>query len=135
MSSSGVGLCLAACSLNVPEGRRQHIVENIMRTVLLDKNGQKRPEVSVLNTFSDQDYNRSVITVAASVDKLGLVGNLVMHVPVCFSLECSVFLSGDAELPEKQSLAQRRKQLGGCTKRDFCTLEPDLGAVPAEDVS
>ncbi|KAI5281474.1 Formiminotransferase N-Terminal Subdomain-Containing Protein [Manis pentadactyla] len=32
---------------------------------------QHHPEVSVLNIFSDQDYNRSVITIAASVDKLG----------------------------------------------------------------
>lgn len=34
--------------------------------------GQKHPEVSVLNIFSDQDYNRSVITIAASVDELGM---------------------------------------------------------------
>ena len=33
--------------------------------------GRKHPEVSVLNIFSDQDYNRSVITIAASVDELG----------------------------------------------------------------
>lgn len=33
--------------------------------------GQKHPEVSVLNIFSDQDYNRSVITIVASVDELG----------------------------------------------------------------
>lgn len=37
----------------------------------MKKNGQHHPEVSVLNIFSDQDYNRSVITIAASVDKLG----------------------------------------------------------------
>lgn len=29
--------------------------------------------MSVLNIFSDQDYNRSVITIAASVDKLGKI--------------------------------------------------------------
>ncbi|XP_026980713.1 formiminotransferase N-terminal subdomain-containing protein isoform X3 [Sagmatias obliquidens] len=33
--------------------------------------GQKHPEVSVLNVFSDQGYNRSVITIAASVAELG----------------------------------------------------------------
>lgn len=44
-----------------------------MRTAkaALEKNGQKHPEVSAFNIFSDQDYNRSVIRIAASVDKLG----------------------------------------------------------------
>lgn len=71
MSSSRLGLRLAACLLNISEARRKHIVENIARAALLEKNGQKHPEVSVLNIFSDQDYNRSVITIAASVDELG----------------------------------------------------------------
>ncbi|KAK1336517.1 hypothetical protein QTO34_002548 [Cnephaeus nilssonii] len=44
--------------------------ENIAKAALLGENGKKRPEVSVLNIFSDQDYNRSVITIAASVDEL-----------------------------------------------------------------
>ncbi|XP_059962964.1 formiminotransferase N-terminal subdomain-containing protein isoform X4 [Mesoplodon densirostris] len=35
------------------------------------RQGQKHPEVSVLNIFSDQEYNRSVITIAASVAELG----------------------------------------------------------------
>ncbi|XP_011902806.1 PREDICTED: uncharacterized protein LOC105580009 isoform X2 [Cercocebus atys] len=88
--------------------------------------GKKHPQVSVLNIFSDQDYNRSVITIAASVDKLGLAEDLVRHVP-----GCSVFLFGEADLPEKRSLVQRRKQLGWFTRRDFSALQPDLGAAPA----
>ncbi|XP_045415910.1 formiminotransferase N-terminal subdomain-containing protein isoform X4 [Lemur catta] len=68
---SRLGLRLAACLLNISEARRKYIVENIAKAALLDKNGQKHPEVTVLNIFSDQDYNRSVITIAASVDKLG----------------------------------------------------------------
>ncbi|XP_012510429.1 PREDICTED: uncharacterized protein LOC105818851 isoform X1 [Propithecus coquereli] len=68
---SRLGLRLAACLLNISEARRKYIVENIAEAALLDKNGQKHPEVTVLNIFSDQDYNRSVITIAASVDKLG----------------------------------------------------------------
>ncbi|XP_073865738.1 formiminotransferase N-terminal subdomain-containing protein isoform X4 [Macaca fascicularis] len=107
MSSSRVGLRLAACLLNISEARRKYIVENIAKAALLDKNGKKHPQVSVLNIFSDQDYNRSVITIAASVDKLGLAEDLVRHVP-----GCSVFLFGEADLPEKRSLVQRRKQLG-----------------------
>ncbi|XP_054964903.1 formiminotransferase N-terminal subdomain-containing protein isoform X6 [Pan paniscus] len=71
MSSSRVGLRLAACLLNVSEAGRKYIVENIAKAALLDKNGKKHPQVSVLNIFSDQDYNRSVITIATSVDKLG----------------------------------------------------------------
>ncbi|XP_053774894.1 formiminotransferase N-terminal subdomain-containing protein isoform X10 [Desmodus rotundus] len=71
MSSSRLGLRLAACLLNISEARRKHIVENIAKAALLGKNGRKHPEVSVLNIFSDQDYNRSVITIAASVDELG----------------------------------------------------------------
>uniref|UniRef100_A0A2K6FQF5 Formiminotransferase cyclodeaminase N-terminal like n=1 Tax=Propithecus coquereli TaxID=379532 RepID=A0A2K6FQF5_PROCO len=123
---SRLGLRLAACLLNISEARRKYIVENIAEAALLDKNGQKHPEVTVLNIFSDQDYNRSVITIAASVDKLGLAESLILHVP-----GCSVFLFGEADLPEKRSLVQRRKQLGWFTRRDFSALEPDLGAAPA----
>ncbi|XP_037857726.2 formiminotransferase N-terminal subdomain-containing protein isoform X2 [Chlorocebus sabaeus] len=126
MSSSRVGLRLAACLLNISEARRKYIVENIAKAALLDKNGKEHPQVSVLNIFSDQDYNRSVITIAASVDKLGLAEDLVRHVP-----GCSVFLFGEADLPEKRSLVQRRKQLGWFTRRDFSALQPDLGAAPA----
>lgn len=177
MSSSRVGLRLAACLLNISEARRKYIVENIAKAALLDKNGKEHPQVSVLNIFSDQDYNRSVITIAASVDKLGssvlaacleafqaidmevqegihpclgavdlvpiyplsgitveecgvvarsLAEDLVRHVP-----GCSVFLFGEADLPEKRSLVQRRKQLGWFTRRDFSALQLDLGAAPA----
>ncbi|XP_045703578.1 formiminotransferase N-terminal subdomain-containing protein isoform X3 [Phyllostomus hastatus] len=177
MSSSRLGLRLAACLLNISEARRKHIVENIAKAALLGKNGRKHPEVSVLNIFSDQDYNRSVITIAASIDELGnsvlaacleafqsidmevqegihpclgavdlipiyplagvgveecgavarsLAESLVLHVP-----GSSVFLFGEADLPGKRTLVQRRKQLGWFTRRDFSALEPDLGATPA----
>ncbi|KAL4840490.1 hypothetical protein H8958_000977 [Nasalis larvatus] len=150
------------------KGGRRSLFNNTKR--------KKHPQVSVLNIFSDQDYNRSVITIAASVDKLGssvlaacleafqaidmevqegihpclgavdlipiyplsgvtveecgvvarsLAEDLVRHVP-----GCSVFLFGEADLPEKRSLVQRRKQLGWFTRRDFSALQPDLGAAP-----
>ncbi|KAM7104312.1 formiminotransferase N-terminal subdomain-containing protein isoform 2-T5 [Molossus nigricans] len=177
MSSSRLGLRLAVCLLNISEARRKHIVENIAKAALLGKNGKKHPEVSVLNIFSDQDYNRSVITIAASIDELNnsvlaacleafqsidmevqegihpclgavdlipiypltdvgveecgavarsLAENLVLHAP-----GSSVFLFGEADLPAKRTLVQRRKQLGWFTRRDFSALEPDLGAAPA----
>eukprot|EP00069_Balaena_mysticetus_P009543 bmy_20231T0 len=147
------------------------------KQLFLKRNGQKHPEVSVLNIFSDQGCNRSVITIAASLAELGnsllaacleafqsidmevqegihpclgavdlipiyplsgvgveecgavarsLAENLVQRVP-----GCSVFLFGEADLPEKRTLVQRRKQLGWFTRRDFGALKPDLGAAPA----
>ncbi|EPQ12294.1 Formimidoyltransferase-cyclodeaminase [Myotis brandtii] len=177
MSSSRLGLRLAACLLNISEARRKHVVENIAKAALLGENGKKRPEVSVLNIFSDQDYNRSVITIAASVDELNhavlaacmeafrsidmeaqegihpclgavdlipiyplagvgveecgamarsLAETLILRVP-----GSSVFLFGEADLPEKRPLVQRRKQLGWFARRDLGALEPDLGAAPA----
>nr|XP_058156392.1 formiminotransferase N-terminal subdomain-containing protein isoform X3 [Dasypus novemcinctus] len=126
MSSSRLGLSLAACLLNISEARRKCVVENIAKAALLGENGQKHPEVSVLNIFSDQDYNRSVITIAASVDTLDIAETLVQHIP-----GSSVFLFGEADLPGKRSLVQRRKELGWFTRRDFNALKPDLGAAPA----
>ncbi|XP_010584678.2 formiminotransferase N-terminal subdomain-containing protein isoform X1 [Loxodonta africana] len=126
MSSSRPGLCLAACLLNISEAGRKYVVENIARAAL-EENAQKHPEASVLSIFSDQNYNRSVIATAASVDKLGITENLVLCVP-----GCSVSLFGEADLPEKCSLVQRRKQLVWFTRRDLSVLKPDLGAAPAQ---
>ncbi|KAM9736508.1 formiminotransferase N-terminal subdomain-containing protein isoform 4-T11 [Dama dama] len=71
MSSCRVGLRLAACLLNISEARKKYIVENIAKAALLERNGQRHPEVSVLNIFSDPEYNRSVITIAASIEEIG----------------------------------------------------------------
>ncbi|XP_057159748.1 formiminotransferase N-terminal subdomain-containing protein [Ursus arctos] len=75
MSSSRLGLRLAACLLNISEARRKYVVENIAKAALLEKTGQEYPEVSMLNvfSFSDQDYIRSVITIAASINELGKI--------------------------------------------------------------
>nr|XP_045002734.1 formiminotransferase N-terminal subdomain-containing protein [Jaculus jaculus] len=70
MSSSRLGLPLAACLLNISEARRKYIVESIARAAVW-RNGGKHPEVSVLNIFSDQAYNRSVITIVASIGNPG----------------------------------------------------------------
>ncbi|KAM4626216.1 formiminotransferase N-terminal subdomain-containing protein [Discoglossus pictus] len=71
MTSSRLGLRLAACLLNVSEARKTNIVERIARAALCDKYGQKIPDTTVLNIFSDYDYNRSVVTIAATTDQLG----------------------------------------------------------------
>ncbi|KAM4698334.1 formiminotransferase N-terminal subdomain-containing protein [Rhinophrynus dorsalis] len=71
MTSGKLGLRLAACLLNISEARKKDIVEKIARAALNDKHGQKLPDTTVLNIFSDYDYNRSVITIAATPEQIG----------------------------------------------------------------
>ncbi|XP_012825465.1 formiminotransferase N-terminal subdomain-containing protein isoform X3 [Xenopus tropicalis] len=71
MSSSKLGQRLAACLLNVSEARKKYVVEKIARAALYDKNGKMHPNTAVLNIFSDYDYNRSVITIAATAEQIG----------------------------------------------------------------
>uniref|UniRef100_G3WLF6 Formiminotransferase cyclodeaminase N-terminal like n=1 Tax=Sarcophilus harrisii TaxID=9305 RepID=G3WLF6_SARHA len=125
MSSSRLGLRLAACLLNISEARRKNVVEKIAKAALFEENGKEHSEVTVLNIFSDYDYNRSVITIAGPVENLGLAEKLTTHVP-----GCSVFLFGEADHPKKRSLVQRRKQLGWFSRRDFGSLKPDIGIMP-----
>ncbi|CAD7686000.1 unnamed protein product [Nyctereutes procyonoides] len=103
MSSSRLGLRVASCLLNISEAKRKSMVEN------------KYPEVLMLNIFS---FSR--------LHKTSLAENLVLHVP-----GCDVFLLGEADLPEKYILVQRRKQLDWFIRRDFSALESDLGSAPA----
>ncbi|XP_043916571.1 formiminotransferase N-terminal subdomain-containing protein isoform X1 [Protopterus annectens] len=62
---------LAACLLNISEGRRKNIVEKVAKAAVCNEHGQKHPETTVLNLFCDFDYNRSVLTIAAPVEKIG----------------------------------------------------------------
>ncbi|XP_018090066.1 uncharacterized protein LOC734478 isoform X2 [Xenopus laevis] len=71
MTSNKLGLRLAACLLNVSEARKKDVVEKIARAALYDKNGKVHPNTTVLNIFSDYDYNRSVITIAATAEQIG----------------------------------------------------------------
>uniref|UniRef100_A0A8C5QLQ5 Formiminotransferase N-terminal subdomain domain-containing protein n=1 Tax=Leptobrachium leishanense TaxID=445787 RepID=A0A8C5QLQ5_9ANUR len=71
MASRRLGLGLVACLLNVSEGRRKDVVEQIARAALQDKHGRKQHNTSVLNIFSDYDYNRSVITIASTAEQIG----------------------------------------------------------------
>lgn len=56
-----------------------------------------------------------------------LAENLALSVP-----GCSIFLFGEADLPNKQSLVQKRKQLGWFNSRIFnaASIVPDVGSAP-----
>ncbi|XP_066543830.1 formiminotransferase N-terminal subdomain-containing protein [Amia ocellicauda] len=71
MACAGLGHRLAACLLNVSEARRKDIVDTVARAALYDQQGRRREGTAVLNIFNDHDYNRSVITIAAAIDKIG----------------------------------------------------------------
>ncbi|XP_071521279.1 uncharacterized protein [Panulirus ornatus] len=70
---------LVACMLNVSEGRRYGIVEQIAKAALSTINPPiQAPSVSewainatVLNIFQDVDYNRSVITIVSNENNIG----------------------------------------------------------------
>ncbi|XP_047227197.1 formiminotransferase N-terminal subdomain-containing protein isoform X3 [Girardinichthys multiradiatus] len=61
---------LVACLLNVSEARRKDVVENVAKAALCNAEGIQREETTVLNIFNDPDYNRSVITIVASIDSI-----------------------------------------------------------------
>ncbi|XP_067299912.1 formiminotransferase N-terminal subdomain-containing protein isoform X1 [Pseudorasbora parva] len=68
MSCSALGRRLVACLLNISEARRRDLVETVARSAITDTHGKKREGITVLNIFNDVDYNRSVITIVASID-------------------------------------------------------------------
>ncbi|KAF3842652.1 hypothetical protein F7725_001501 [Dissostichus mawsoni] len=60
MAACSLGSRLVACLLNVSEARSKDLVEDCVR----------REGTTVLNIFNDHDYNRSVITIVASIDSI-----------------------------------------------------------------
>ncbi|XP_013408515.1 uncharacterized protein LOC106172384 [Lingula anatina] len=63
---------LCACLLNVSEARNVHIIEKIAYAALeVNNKTSKQHCAAVLNVFSDYDYNRTVITIAASISHIG----------------------------------------------------------------
>ncbi|XP_020568777.1 formimidoyltransferase-cyclodeaminase isoform X3 [Oryzias latipes] len=70
MSSSILGRQLVACLLNISEARRKDLVETVARAALYNTEGVKREGTTVLNIFNDYDYNRSVITIVASIGSI-----------------------------------------------------------------
>ncbi|XP_034740837.1 formiminotransferase N-terminal subdomain-containing protein [Etheostoma cragini] len=61
---------LVACLLNVSEARRTDVVETVATAALYNAEGGRREGTTVLNIFNDQDYNRSVITIVATIDSI-----------------------------------------------------------------
>lgn len=68
MAPSSLGKHLVACLLNISEARRKDLVETVARAAIYDSQGGRREGTTVLNIFNDHDYNRSVITIVASID-------------------------------------------------------------------
>ncbi|XP_072542590.1 formiminotransferase N-terminal subdomain-containing protein [Salminus brasiliensis] len=66
--ASTLGRRLVACLLNISEARERNLVETVAQAAITDKHGRRRKGTTVLNIFSDYDYNRSVITIVASID-------------------------------------------------------------------
>lgn len=70
MSSGSLGRRLVACLLNVSEARRKELVETVAKAALYNTEGVRREGTTVLNIFNDHDYNRSVITIVASINSI-----------------------------------------------------------------
>ena len=67
-------LRLAACLLNISEARNKTLVESVARAALnipcKSTASIVKCPATVLNIFSDYDYNRSVITIAAPIENI-----------------------------------------------------------------
>ena len=72
MGSNSPAFRVVACLLNISEARNKGIVESVANAALNFPSKSKSFKCSstVLNIFSDYDYNRSVITIAAPVENI-----------------------------------------------------------------
>ncbi|KAK2839455.1 hypothetical protein Q5P01_013195 [Channa striata] len=70
MAAGPVGRRLVACLLNISEARSKDLVETVARSALYSPEGVRLEGTTVLNIFNDHDYNRSVITIVASIDSI-----------------------------------------------------------------
>ncbi|XP_057709278.1 formiminotransferase N-terminal subdomain-containing protein [Corythoichthys intestinalis] len=70
MTATSLGRRLVTCLLNVSEARRKDLVESVAKAALYDSQGVRRHGTTVLNIFNDHDYNRSVITIVASIESI-----------------------------------------------------------------
>ena len=76
LSMHPIAARLAVCLLNISEARRANVVERIAKAAAMVGQSSKDLESNfkcsstVLNVFSDYDYNRSVITIAAPIENL-----------------------------------------------------------------
>ncbi|XP_068561167.1 formiminotransferase N-terminal subdomain-containing protein isoform X4 [Cebidichthys violaceus] len=126
MASSSFGRRLVACLLNISEAHRKDLVETVARAALYNNKGVRREGTTVLNIFNDRDYNRSVITIVASIDSIAVAQGLTERVQ-----GTSAFLFGWADSPLQRGLAQRRKEMGWFKKTpDLQAIRPDMGPQP-----
>ncbi|XP_021779529.2 formiminotransferase N-terminal subdomain-containing protein isoform X1 [Papio anubis] len=106
MSSSRVGLRLAACLLNISEARRKYIVENIAKAALLDKNGVgASPYVMNCNIIIDSEdmsAGREIASAIRGSNANGLKGVQAMAFPHEGKIEiaCNVESFDDQEAAE-----------------------------------
>ncbi|XP_053482399.1 formiminotransferase N-terminal subdomain-containing protein isoform X2 [Ictalurus furcatus] len=66
--TSALGRRLVACLLNISEARERDVVEKVAQAAISHQHGGRRKGVTVLNIFSDHDYNRSVLTIVAGIE-------------------------------------------------------------------
>ncbi|XP_023118109.2 formiminotransferase N-terminal subdomain-containing protein isoform X3 [Amphiprion ocellaris] len=126
MSSGSLGRQLVACLLNVSEACRKDLVETVAKAALYNPEGVRREGTTVLNIFNDHDYNRSVITIVASINSITVARGLTERVP-----GTSAFLFGWADSPLQRGLARRRKEMGWFKKTpDLQDIRPDMGPQP-----
>ncbi|XP_028847568.1 formiminotransferase N-terminal subdomain-containing protein isoform X5 [Denticeps clupeoides] len=123
---AAVGQRLVACMLNISEARGRDVVAQVAHAAIACRGGQWREGTTVLNVFSDEEYNRSVITIVARIDVIALALALTSRVD-----GTSAFFFGSADVPRNRGLAQRRREMGWFKKVvDMSTIHPDVGPSP-----
>ena len=65
---------LAVCLLNISEASNKSLVERIARSAVV-KQDDHQLETTILNVFSDEIYNRSVITIAGTTCLSNTIGS------------------------------------------------------------
>ncbi|XP_047671350.1 formiminotransferase N-terminal subdomain-containing protein isoform X2 [Tachysurus fulvidraco] len=73
--TSALGRRLVACLLNISEALDRDVVEKVAHAAITHQHGGRRKGATVLNIFSDRDYNRSVLTIVADIE---LIGDVVL---------------------------------------------------------
>ncbi|XP_055726846.1 formiminotransferase N-terminal subdomain-containing protein isoform X2 [Salvelinus fontinalis] len=136
MAHSAISQRLVACLLNVSEARKKELVETVARAAVFDSNGGRREGTTVLNIFNDLDYNRSVITIVASID---CIKEAVLSAceQACRLIDMSAYAGGHPTmgavdlvplypLGEEVGLGDCAKEARGCRKRN--RFESDMHA-------
>ena len=73
---------LAVCLLNISEANNKSLVERIARSAVV-KQDDHQLETTILNVFSDEIYNRSVITIAGTTTCLSNTIGSTVNIGFC----------------------------------------------------